>query len=262
MRIWIAILAAIMMTGPARAGVTERDLSEVRIAPPAEARVPSALAFRDLKGRPTTVEAALDGRPGLLIPVDYTCRTICGPTLAIASDALGRTGLRPGRDYRLIVVGIDAKDTSEAARALTQARIGDPAIATDAAVLTGDAATVQALTAALGYQDVYDPENDQFAHPNAAVALMPDARVARVLSGLALDPRDLRLALVEAGEGRTGGFGDRLILLCYGFDPVHGIYTPAIRRILQAFGIATVGALALLVLILHRRSRRSQGGAA
>ena len=57
--------------------------------------------------------------------------------------------------------------------------------------------------------------------------LTADGRVARALSSLALNPRDLRLALVEAGEGRIGGLADRITLLCSGFDPVHGVYTPA-----------------------------------
>jgi protein SCO1/2 len=262
MRALIAFLVGIMLAGPAWAGVTERDLAGVGIAPPKDARVPTTLAFRDLQGRTMTVETALDGHPGLLIPVDYTCRTVCGPTLAIAAEALDGTGLRPGSDYRLIVVGIDPRDGREEAYGLTGTRIGDRALAASASVLSGDAATVQALLTALGYRTAYDPENDQFAHPSAVVALMPDARVARVLSSLALDPRDLRLALVEAGEGKTGGIGDQLILLCYGFDPVHGIYTPAIRRILQTAGVGTIGTLALVLLVFHRRSRRSKEGAA
>jgi hypothetical protein len=43
--------------------------------------------------------------------------------------------------------------------------------------------------------------------------------VMRVLSALGLNPTDLRLALVDAGEGHAGSVVDRAVLLCYGFDP-------------------------------------------
>jgi protein SCO1/2 len=130
-----------------------------------------------------------------------------------------------------------------------------------AAVLRADPASLDVLTAALGYHAVYDSEHDQFAHPSAALALAPDGRIVRVLSSLALDPQDLRLALTEAGEGRIGGVGDRLILMCYGFDPVHGIYTPLVHRILAAGGVLTLGLLGLALFVLHRRSSKPLEGA-
>ncbi len=208
--------------------------------------------MQDAAGHSLAFGAALGGRPALLIPVDYTCRTICGPSLAIAAGALAETGLRPGADYGLITVGIDPKDSSEDARSMVEARIADPAIAQATTVLTGGAGA-DALIEAVGYRAVYDPETDQFAHPAGALVLTADGRVARALSSLALNPHDLRLALVEAGEGRIGGLTDRITLLCYGFDPVHGVYTPLIRRILMIAGALTVAALAAALVWLHRR---------
>ena len=86
-----------------------------------------------------------------------------------------------------------------------------------------------------------------------------DGRVVRTLSTLALDATDLDLALDEAGGGRMGTFRGRLVLLCYGFDPVQGIYTPAIHRMLGAAALATLVILAAGVAGLARRSRRSRG---
>lgn len=255
MRASLPILFLLAFAGPAQAALTERDLALVQLAARPDARAPLALAFRTFQNRTVTIAEALSGRPALLIPADYTCRSVCGPALAIAASALSETGLRPGADYRLIVVGIDAKDSLEQAAAMAEARIGDPAIFASTSILTGDAATVQALTDALGYGAVYDRENDQFAHPSVAVALTRDGRASRVLSSLALDPQDLRLALVEAGEGRIGGLKDRISLVCYGFDPVHGIYTLAIQRLLGTAGALTVCVLALALAAFHRRSR-------
>ncbi|MFE1598531.1 hypothetical protein [Methylobacterium sp. ID0610] len=65
---------------------------------------------------------------------------------------------------------------------------------------------------------------------------------------------DLRPALVETGEGRTGSLADRLTLLCCGYDPARGVYAPLIRRILMAAGAATVLGTGGLILLLRRRS--------
>lgn len=239
----------------AYAGLTERDLAEVTLSPPPNAAVPLNLVFRDLAGKAEILRDAFDQKPVLLLLADFTCHTICGPALVIASGALGETGLRAGADFRLIVVGLDPKDTTDDARKMLR-QIGNSNVAAVTRVLTGDAATIRALTTALGYNFIYDPVVDQFAHPAGAVILTATGLVSRALSSLALNPGDLRLALVEAGGGRTGSLVDRLTLLCYGFDALHGIYTPLIWRLLKIAAALTILALAAFILLLQRRYRR------
>ena len=92
-------------------------------------------------------------------------------------------------------------------------RIADPAIAAASIIARADAEDTERFLAAIGYRAVYDVRNDAFAHPAGAVVVNPDGRVTRALSTLALNPRDLRLALTEAGDGRIGSIADRVILL-------------------------------------------------
>jgi protein SCO1/2 len=257
--IFIAALLSPMTT--ARAGLTQSDLASVSLSPPPDAAVPLQLEFRDLGDKRITLEKAIDGHPSLLLFVDYTCRTICGPALAIASGALSQSGLDPTTDYRLIVAGLDPKDTLDDARAMAQ-QIGDLRIDRATILLRGDAENLRQLAAALGYRYQYDGAIDQFAHPASAIVLTRAGRVSRVLSSLALNPRDLGLALVEAGEGRTGSIGDRLTLRCYGFDAMRGVYTLAIARTLQLLAIATVfGLLAFLIFLRRRRKQIVPGSA-
>jgi len=83
-----------------------------------------------------------------------------------------------------------------------------------------------------------------------------DGRVGHALSGLALDAADLRLATVEAGNGRVGGVADQVRLLCYGFDPSHGLCNLAIGRALSIGGVVTVALLAGLLGFMIRCERR------
>jgi protein SCO1/2 len=254
-----AFLTLLLVLAPvaAWAGVTEGQLAEIVLAPPPGARVPLDATFRDRDGRIVTVADTIGGRPTLLLPVDYTCKETCGPALSIASAALTETGLVAGTDYSLVVVGIDARDGPDQARRFTENQTGGPGVA----VLTGDQTTIRTLMRAIGYNFVLDDQNDAVAHPAGFVALTGDGRVSRALSSLALTGGDLRLALIEAGEGKIGGLSGRLALLCYGFDAVHGIYTRQITTLLRVAGILTVLSILAGIAVLSWRSSRRRAAA-
>jgi protein SCO1/2 len=241
----------------AQAGLTEAVLDDVAAEPRPDAALPLGLRFSDETGQPRTLGDVLAGKPAILVFADYTCRTLCGPILTFVAAGLERSGLAAGADYWLVVIGLDPKDDPKSARATKAARIGSGTpLAAAAIMLTGEEAAIRTATAALGYRYAYDAEHDQFAHPAAAFAVNAAGRVTRVLSGLTLDGADLRMALVEAGEGRVGSLGDRLRLLCYGFDPVRGVYTEKITLWLELAAIFTLFGMAVAMVVMNAISRR------
>jgi len=252
-RVTTFIILLALWPATALAGLTEAQIKQVTLSPTPDARVPTALLFRDLNGRDVSLGDAIAGRPTLLLPADFTCTQLCGPALSIAATALAETGLRAGRDYSLVVVGIDARDSIDDARRFSSGQVGGPGVS----VLTGTNEAIDSLTNSIGYHFQRDSSSDAVAHPAAYATLAADGRVSRVLSSLALQPTDLRLALLEAGGGKIGGLAGRIALLCYGFDAVHGIYTRQIATLLQIGGGLTVAILAsALGLMLWRSARR------
>ena len=253
----LLIAAACVASAPAKAGIVEAEVKKVEAAPAPNAALPLDLGFADESGRATTLRAALGGLPSVLIFADYTCRTLCGPILEFATSGLAKTGLRPGTDYRLVVIGIDPKDKPAAARAMRAAHIdGGGAINEAAVFLSGDDAAIHAVTRAAGLHYYYDAEHDQYAHPAAVYVVNAEGRVQRVLSPLGLDGADLRLALVDAGQGSVGTLADRIHLLCYGYDPVKGIYTERITTMLAfAAGLTLVVLLGGISLMAMREKR-------
>jgi protein SCO1/2 len=243
MRPTLAAVALLVLGTQATAGITSSGLAEIGVLPPADARVPLDSEWRDEHGARKSLGEVIGQRPALAIFADFTCSTLCGPVLGFAADALARSGLRPGADYRVVVLGLDPKDGPEQAAHMKRERIGDARVASATSFLGADAPTVRRVADALGYRFAYDAGHDQFAHPAAVFALTARGRVTRVLSGLGIDPADLRLALIEAGEGRVGTLVDHVRLLCYGFDPAIGAYTLAVRR-----GLFVVSALSVLAL--------------
>jgi protein SCO1/2 len=199
MHIALALFMLVTFIRPCWSSFTEEQLASVSLQPAAGARMPDNAVFDDGTRLVGLVEA-LAGRPALVLPVDFTCRSICGPALTMASSALAETGLRPGVDFKLVVIGFDPRDSIAQARAFVSERV-DPAIAPAMLILQGDAENTGRVMAAVGFRSLYDAQTDQFEHPSAALVITADGRVGRSLSSLALNARDLRLGLVEAGEG-------------------------------------------------------------
>jgi protein SCO1/2 len=253
----LVALTLVLWPTLALAGLTEQQIGQVSLSPPPDARVPISLIFKDRRGQDMTLHDAIAGRPTLLLPADFTCKQICGPALSIAASGLKQTGLQAGRDYSVVVVGINARDSVDDARRFTAGQIGDAGVS----VLSGSEASIQSLMAAIGYHFTRDATNNAIAHPAAFVTLTPDGHVSRILSSLALQPTDLRLALIEAGGGRIGGLTGRIALLCYGFDAVHGIYTWKIVTLLRIFGGLTVAVLAAALGLMLWRNGKSGASA-
>lgn len=249
------VLALACLAMPARAatppagGLTEAALAEVALAPAAGARLPPDLPLRDETGLASSFAAAQAGRPAVLVLADYTCTVLCGTALGLASAAMKENG----EGAVLLALGIDPRDGPAEAAAMKAAYIAPGA--GWAHFLVAEKPALERIEGLLGYRAAYDAATDSFAHPVGLVVLAPDGRVSRVLPGLEADPATLRLALVEAAEGRIGSLGERIRLFCYGFDAAHGIYAAAVKRMLTIGTLLTMLAMALFLLWTWRRGR-------
>jgi protein SCO1/2 len=177
-------------------------------------------------------------------------------TLAGLVQAIGSQSLRPGSDFITVAFGIDPKEgPRDAAENLS--RLPNQAIHG----LTGSAQNIAAVTAEVGYRYAWDPQLEQYDHVAAIAVLAPDGQLTRWLYGVAPEPADLKLALVEAGQGKTGGWTDQLILLCYHYDPVTGRYSNVIWTTLRLLaGGAILALTAFIGRAIYRERRSAQGG--
>lgn len=221
------------------------------------ARIPLNGALVGENGARTTLAALAHGRPILLVPVLHDCPNLCGVTLDGLADAMHTAKVVGDRDASVIAFGIDPKESARDAQlSLDWLASRHPETAGRFHATVADAATVHAVTDALGYRFAYDPRIGQYAHAAAVAVLTPDGRFSRWLYGLAPEPVALTAALGDARAGKTGGWSRRLILLCYHYDPATGRYSLAIGWLLRGAGLLTVIAL-LAYLVLTRRGERS-----
>lgn len=213
-------------------------------------QLPMQTPLRDAQDRPVTLAGLGAGRPILLAPVQHHCPNLCGYTLDGLAARLRETGL--DRRTSVVALGIDPKETPADAAA-SAARLAGLA---DAHAVVGAAPQVAALTGALGYRYAWDPRLGQYAHLAAVAVLTPQGKLSSWLYGLQPPAPVLRAAVQAAAKGGLGAIGDRIILLCYHYDPQTGRYDNLVAGALKAGAGAVVLALAAFVALSLRRERR------
>jgi protein SCO1/2 len=233
-------------------------LSDVGFDQKLDAQAPMDLSFRDGDGRTVRLGDLFGGKPVVLSLVYYKCPMLCTESLNGLVRALRALSFDAGRQFNVVTVSIDPRETAALAAAKKKVyleRYGRPVDASGWSFLTGDANAIKRLTAAVGFRYSYDAELDQYAHATGLVVLTPGGRVSHYLYGVEYAAGDLRLALVEAAAGKIGSPVDQLLLYCYHYDPLTGRYGLVVTRALRAAGALTVLLIAALVLGLSLKRR-------
>jgi protein SCO1/2 len=223
-------------------------------------RVPETLAFQDQEGRPVTLADSLHGGVPVILTFNYSsCPMLCSLQLNGFVEGLKQLDFSAGKEFRIVTVLLDPKETQETAhrfRARYLSQYARPGSEAGWTFLTGSDANIHALAKAVGFSYNYNEARGEYVHPAAITLLAPDGKVARYLYGLEYTEKTLRLGLVEASEGRVGSSLDRLILYCFHYDSTEGRYAPIAARIMQVGGAVTVVLLAGFLTILIRRDRK------
>jgi protein SCO1 len=121
--------------------------------------------------------------------------------------------------------------------------------------LTDHAGNVKKLAEQIGFSYRWDDRTQQFAHSAALMVLTPDGIVSRYLYGIRYKPRDVRLALAEASQGKLGSIGDKILMFCFHYDAEARSYVPFARNIMRAGGVLTILLFGGVLLLLFSRDR-------
>ena len=234
-------------------------LKEIGIDQKLNNQVPLDLEFNDETGATVKLRQFFGPRPVVLALVYYGCPMLCTQVLNGLAGSLQGVSFTAGDEYEVVVVSFDPGETPAMAadrkQQFMRRYVRDPK-ATSIHFLTGREASVKALTSAVGFRYAWDTATAQFAHPAAMTVLTADGRVSRYLYGVEFAPRDVKLALVEASEGRIGSFVEQAMLFCYHYDPERGRYGFVIMNIVRAAGALTVLLIGGWIVLSLRRERR------
>jgi protein SCO1/2 len=233
-------------------------LENVGIEQHLDAQVAPDLTFLDDTGKTVKLGDYFGHKPLILNLVYYNCTMLCGEALAGLSSAMRLVKFDVGNEFDVVTVSFDPRETPEMAAAKKKdyvARYGRPNAATGWHFLTGQRDSINALTKAVGFQYQYDEKTNQYAHATAIMVLTPQGRISRYFYGVDFPPKDLRMGLVEASQGKIGNAVDAVLLYCYHYNPESGKYGAMVGNILRLAAAATVLLLGSMLFILWRLDR-------
>jgi protein SCO1 len=247
-------------TGPASLSMPT-ILQNVTFRPELNGQMPLDTAFTDESGKSVQLGQYFhQQKPVLLAFVYYGCPMLCTQLEQGVVGALRMLSFNPGRDYDVVFVSFDDRDTSAMAAAKKKTSLDHfrrPETAAGWHFLTGSKESIAAVSNAANFHFNFDTKNNLFAHASGIVLLTPDGRISRYFYGVEFPGRDLRLGLVDASQGRIGTPVDKMLLFCFQYDPSTARYSATILGIMRLMAVATVAGLLLMILVFRRRDRRT-----
>jgi protein SCO1 len=236
---------------------------DVSISQNLDAALPLETVFRNETGKMVPLKEYFGAKPVWLVMPFFKCTGTCPMMVEGMISAMHEPGLgyQIGRDFEVVVISINPKETPEIATAKKQeylSQLGLAGAEKSFHFLTGEEKDIRAVADALGYKYVYDAKTGQYAHASATFMATPKGRVSRYHFGVSYKAKDVRLSLTEAGQGRIGSVAEKILLFCYHYDPQRNTYGLAVFRLLQVLGTATAIALGSFMVISFRRESREQ----
>lgn len=262
------LLAAALLPSPAvaheRIDPQDEILRSIGVDEHPGGQVPPDAVFRDQEGKTVRIGDYFGNGPIVLTLNYYTCPMLCPLTLRNLLDTTREVeGVDLGAEYRILTISIDPEDTVERARArageIHDGMGGMPDPSSRWPFLVGDPGSIEAVTRAVGFR--YRKVGAEFAHPDVNVVLTPGGKISRYLYGIEQDPSTLKLALIEAADGKIGKSEilNRVLLYCFQYDPVGRKYALYARNIMKAGGVLTLVLLGTLYVVLWKRRGASPG---
>lgn len=262
-----ALLAGGLVAAPGTASAqiaqTPPELEHVGVREHLDEPLPLATKLRDHTGKSVELGSFFDGkRPVVLTFAYHSCPVVCSMILDNEAQGLKGVGWTLGQEYDAITISIDPNETLEKTAAKRRSILGSYGRSqTGWHFLVGDEPAIRAITSAAGFEAQYDPDQKQWAHPSVVMVVTPDGKMARYLYGLEFSPSDLKLALLEASQGRSISTIEQIILYCYHYDPKGGKYVLVARRVMQVGGgavaVVLFGILGTFWAREIRRARRA-----
>lgn len=256
----LAASVAQAQTVPSNMGATAATmppaLQNVGFEPPLNGPMPLDLAFRDETGRSVRLQEYFGQKPVVLAFVYYGCPMLCNQVQQGVVGVLRMLSFNPGRDYEVVFVSFDSRETPEMAaekKKKAMAHFRRPESDSGWHFLTGSKESIEAATKAANFRFSFDAKSNLFAHASGVLILTPDGHISRYFYGIEYPGRDMRLGLVDASAGKIGTPIDHVLLYCYHYDPSAAAYSASILKIMRLAAVLTILCLVGGILISRRR---------
>jgi protein SCO1/2 len=198
-------------------------------------------------------------KPTVIVPVYYECPGLCSPLLEGVADVIGKASVELGKDYQVFTISFNPAERTRLAREKkeTYAKLvkSNADLANGWIFYTGDSVNITRLLNSIGYK--VKKTGRDYIHPGAIIVLSPEGKITRYLHGTYFLPFDLKMAIVEASQGRSGPTINKVLQFCFSYDPEGKKYVFNITKVSGGI-ILFFALLFLLTLIIKSRKSKQQ----
>ncbi|MFN0158559.1 MAG: SCO family protein [Bacteroidota bacterium] len=236
-----------------------RAFKEVGIDQKLNEQIPLDLKFRNEKGETITLDEYFGEKPVIISLVYYNCPMLCTQILNGMVETFKTIQFTAGTEFDVITVSIDPREGHELAAEKKAHYVEEyerQGVEGGWHFLTGDQESITRLADAVGFRYMYDEQTGHYAHASGIMVATPKGKLARYLYGIEYVAKDLRFSLMEAAENRIGTPVDKLLLLCYHYDPLTGTYGMMVSNLLRVGGGLAIVLLGGYMFMNFRRDRK------
>ncbi len=222
------------------------------------AQLPLETPLRDETGKSVTLGDYFGKHPVVLMFGYYECPMLCSIQLNSLLRNLKAISMSVGNEYDVVMVSIKPEETSALAAAKKAGyvkRYDRPGSEIGWHFLTGDGPPVKRLASVAGFKYERDPKSGEYAHPAGIMIVTPGGRISRYVYGIDYPASNVRWSLIEASAGKIGSPVDKILLMCFHYDPSTGRYSFAIMSLVRFLGMVVLFGLTAYVVMNLRRER-------
>ncbi len=198
-------------------------------------------------------------KPTLLALVYYECPGICSPLQANLADAVDKIEMVPGKEFKVISLSFDQHEGPKISSKWKPNYlhiIKRPFADSDWVFLTGDSVNIKKVTDAAGFY--FKPNDKNFIHAGTVIAVSSKGKISRYNYGIEYNPFDLKMALLDAGAGKTNPTIAKVLQFCFSYDPAGRRYSLNATRIAGSVMLLAVGIFIGILTIKRRKHKKEE----
>jgi len=221
--------------------------------------IPLDLTFINEKGERKTLRELMDGKPTMISLNYFRCAGICTPQLEDMAKMLSRLDLAENTDYKALTIGFAEDEKPELAAAKRKTHLASMQrdyVADAWHFVIGENNSSGILADLVGFtyeKTVSKAGVVDYVHPAALIMLSPEGKVTRYLNGIEQLPFDVKMALMEAGQGKIGPTIAKNLLYCFAYDPKAKTYIFKWEKIAATVMFAIMFAFFIYLVKTSRR---------
>ncbi|MBL6962205.1 MAG: SCO family protein [Bacteroidetes bacterium] len=235
----------------------EKELQEIGIYEHLDQYIPNNLQFYDIDSNLVNLSSLID-KPTVLSLVYFTCPGICSPLLDGVAEVIDWADIELGVDYQVFTISFNYSETPSLAKSKRVNYLKQISREVDEDSwkwFTGDSVNIYSLTNAVGFK--FKREGKDFIHAGTLIVLSPEGKITRYLYGTKFNQFDLKMAVMEASEGRSSPTISKVLDYCFSYDPDGKKYVFNITKI-AATAVILFAVIFFLVLVFKRKKPQTE----